>query len=201
MVFTARDPDGDPKGAGLIGQASSHDLVTWMVDEPLFRAGYYGEMEVPQIFPLNGWWFCLFSNSSRHRPPSYLATGGAAKATGTHYIRARSAEGPYELVEEPFFAGDDVGHLYGGRTVTGPDGTLVFMAFLNHTSDGQFIGAISDPMPIWTTPDGFLRIDASQYGMNTWSKSDTATSSGVTGFGRSFAQAAGEVNLPVGSKP
>lgn len=201
MVFTARDPNGDPKGAGLIGQAHSPDLVTWMIDEPLFRAGYYGEMEVPQIFSLNGWWFCLFSNSSRHRLPRYLASGGAGKATGTHYIRARSPDGPYELVEEPFFAGDDVGHLYGGRTVTGPDGTLVFMAFLNHASDGRFIGAISDPMPIWTTQEGLLRIDASQYGINTRREGDVAASSELNGCGGLPTQQAGEAALFEGTKP
>lgn len=201
MVFTARNPNGDPKGAGLIGQASSSDLLTWKIGEPLFAAGYYGEMEVPQIFSLDGWWYCLFSNSSRHRLPSYLAAGGAGKATGTHYIRAKSADGPYELIEESFFAGDDVGHLYGGRTVAGPDGRLVFMAFLNHATDGRFIGAITNPMPLWTTPEGLLRVDATQYGLKPRSEDDIPADSEIKSGTNLRTQETGEAILLEGTKP
>jgi beta-fructofuranosidase len=165
MLFTARDPHGPAKGAGVIGQASSPDLLNWTVGEPICTIGYYGEMEVPQLFDLDGWWYCLFSNSSRHREPSYLAHGKAGMATGTHYIRSRSPSGPFELVEEEFFAGDDTGHFYGGRVVEMEDGALGFMAFLNHDAAGGFVGAISDPMAIWTTPEGYLRIDARKYGL------------------------------------
>ena len=122
-------------------------------------------MEVPQLFELDGWWYCLFSNSSRHREPSYMANGKAGMATGTHYIRSRSPSGPFELVEEEFFAGDDTGHFYGGRVIEMGDGSLAFMAFLNHDTAGNFIGAISDPMPIWTTAQGYLRIDGRKYGL------------------------------------
>jgi beta-fructofuranosidase len=166
MLFTARDHNGPAGGAGVIGQASSPDLLNWTAGQPLFKTGYYGEMEVPQLFFLDGWWFCLFSNSSRHREPSYLATGKAGMATGTHYIRSRSPSGPFELVEEQFFAGDDVGHLYGGRVVENDNGEMVFMAFLNHMADGSFVGKLTDPMPVWTTPQGYLRIDARKYGLH-----------------------------------
>ena len=166
MLFTARDPHGIAGGAGLIGQASSPDLLNWTAGEPLFRIGYYGEMEVPQLFCLDGWWFILFSNSSRHREVGYMVNGKAGMVTGTHYIRSRSPSGPFELVEEEFFAGDDAGHLYGGRAVQGPDGEIMLMAFLNHMADGSFVGKLTDPMPLWTTPEGFLRVDATKYGVN-----------------------------------
>jgi beta-fructofuranosidase len=165
MLFTARDHDANARGAGVIGQAFSDDLFTWKVQPPLVRAGYYGEMEVPQLFYLDGWWYCLFSNSSRHRDPTYLATGRCGACTGTHYVRAPSADGPFELVEEHFFAGDAAGHLYGGRAIVNPDGDLVLLAFLNHRSDGSFVGEISNPMRMWTTSEGYLRVDAIQYGV------------------------------------
>lgn len=164
MLFTAREPNGPAKGAGVIGQASSPDLMTWTVQPPLFRIGYYGEMEVPQLFHLGDWWYCLFSNSFRHREPEYLSSGRCGMVTGTHYVRSHSPDGPFELVEEEFFAGDSIGHFYGGRVVEGPDGTLLFMAFLNHTADGAFVGEISAPMTIWSTSEGYLRIDGSKYG-------------------------------------
>lgn len=165
MLFTARDNDINARGAGVIGQASSLDLTNWTVEPPLFRIGYYGEMEVPQLFRLDGWWYCLFSNSSRLRDPAYLATGRCGMCTGTHYVRSRNPDGPFELAEELFFAGDAVGHLYGGRVIEGPDGKLALMTFLNHRPDGSFVGEITSPMRLWTTPDGYLRVDASKYGV------------------------------------
>lgn len=164
MLFTAREPNGPKRGAGVIGQAYSPDLIHWTAGAPLFSIGYYGEMEVPQLFQLDGWWYCLFSNSCRHRDPDYMASGKCGMATGTHYIRSRSPNGPFELVEEEFFAGDSIGHFYGGRVVETPDGGLAFMAFLNHAEDGSFVGQITSPMAIWTTPEGYLRIDGRRYG-------------------------------------
>lgn len=117
MLFTARDPHRPAKGAGAIGQACSPDLVNWTLGEPLYRADHYGEMEMPQLFALDGWWYCLFSNSVRHREPSYVDGGRAGSVTGTHYLRSTSPHGPFALVEEEFFAGDPTGLLYGGRAV------------------------------------------------------------------------------------
>lgn len=165
MIFTARVKDGLPGGSGVIGQASSPDLLTWKAEKPLFSIGHYGEMEVPQIFELDGWWFCLFSNATRHMEPAYLATGKTGVVTGTHYIRSKEPSGPFELVEDRFFGGDTTGSFYGGRFLRTRTGTPVFLAFLNHRADGSFVGAISDPMPIWTTSEGYLRIDGRQYGM------------------------------------
>jgi beta-fructofuranosidase len=165
MIFVAREPGGPSAGAGVLGQARSRDLLNWQQDRPLFRSGRYGEMEVPQLFFLDGWWYCLFSNSVRHRETAYLDSGRCGRVTGTHYIRAPRHDGPFELVEDRFFAGDEAGHFYGGRTVRDAEGRLAFLAFLNHRADGAFVGTISDPMPIWTTPEGCLRIDGSGYGL------------------------------------
>jgi beta-fructofuranosidase len=165
MIFVARQPYGPPQGAGVLGLATSPDLMHWTVEGPIFEGCHYGEMEVPQLFYLDGWWYCLFSNSVRHRLPAYIASGKCGRVTGTHYLRAKSPDGPFELVEELFFAGDEPGHLYGGRTIKDENGQLVFFAFLNHRADMTFVGVISDPMPIWTTPEGYLRIDARCYGM------------------------------------
>jgi beta-fructofuranosidase len=165
MLFTARNPLRPAKGAGVIGRAHSPDLESWTLEQPITCPGHYGEMEVPQLFELDGWWYCLFSNSVRHREPAYIAGGGAGKATGTHYLRSRSPEGPFELVEETFFAGDDVGRFYGGRAVRDIDGRMALMAFRNHDADGAFLGTITDPMPLWTTAEGYLRLDGRQYGM------------------------------------
>ncbi len=160
MLFTAREKTGHAKGRGTIGRASSPDLVNWTAEPPLCSLGDYGEMEVPQLFEIGGWWYCLFCNAARNRRANYT---GAGAVTGTHYLRSRSPDGPFERVEDTFVAGDPIGHLYAGRVVETNTGGKAFMAFQNIGADGRFIGGLSDPMPIWTTSEGLLRIDARKY--------------------------------------
>ena len=165
MLFTARGLTGPEKGRGVIAQASSPDLIHWTAERPFFEIGLYGEMEVPQLFELDGWWYCLFCNAARNQDPAYAATGKSGGDSGTSYLRSKHPHGPFELVEHRFFAGDPAWRLYAGRMVMGNDGKPKFMAFINTGADGKFVGSLSDPMPLWTTPEGYLRVDARAYGI------------------------------------
>ena len=165
MLLTAREKSGPGKGRGVIAQASSPDLMTWTAEPPLFRIGHFGEMEVPQLFEIDGWWYCLFCNWSRNQNPKYAPPDGLARQSGTHYLRARSPAGPFEMNEHAFFAGDPDFRLYAGRMVPGHDGKPKFMAFVCTLPDGAFGGVLTDPMPLWRTPDGRLRVDARAYGI------------------------------------
>ena len=164
MLFTAREKDGPAKGRGVIAQATSPDLLTWTAGPPFIRSGHFGEMEVPQLFQIGDWWYCLFCNAGRNQNPTYEPKGGV-RFSGTHYLRARSPEGPFEMCEDRFMAGDPDWRLYAGRMVEGHGGQKLFMAFLNTLPDGSFGGTLSDAMPLWATPDGRLRVDTRAYGI------------------------------------
>jgi len=174
MLFTARENLGPDKGRGVIAQAWSADLETWTAEEPFFRIGHFGEMEVPQLFEIDGWWYCLFCNAARNQDASYIPPNGQPRHSGTHYLRSRVPSGPFEMNEHAFFAGDPEGRLYAGRMVMGNDGKPRFMAFLNELPGGGFGGTLSDAMPMWRTPDGRLRVDARAYGLEL-SADDLAT--------------------------
>ena len=165
MLFTARENHGDPLGRGVIAQASSPDLMTWTVEAPFYSCGKFGEMEVPQIFEIDGWWYCLFCNAARNQAPTYIPGNGQPRMSGTHYLCARSPQGPFHMIEDRFVAGDPDWRLYAGRMLTGNDGRPMFMAFVNRTAGGAFGGTLTDPMPMWRLPDGRLRIDARAYGI------------------------------------
>ena len=123
-------------------------------------------MEVPQLFQLGGWWYCLFCNGARNQAPSYQPFGGAHRMSGTHYLRSRSPDGLFEMCEDRFLAGDPEWRLYAGRMVPGEGGRLYMMCFLNELPNGGgFGGAISDPMRLWQLPDGRLRVDTRPYGI------------------------------------
>ena len=166
MLFTAREKSGPGDGRGVIAQATSPDLLNWTAGEPFFRIGHFGEMEVPQLFQIGAWWYCLFCNGAKNQAASYQPFGGAFRHSGTHYLRARSAEGPFEMCEDRFLAGDPEWRLYAGRMVSGEGGRLYLMSFLNELpGGGGFGGTISDPMRLWQLPDGRLRADTRAYGI------------------------------------
>jgi beta-fructofuranosidase len=175
MAFTARGKTGPSFGRGVIGHATSPDLMRWTVTEPLFRSGIYGHMEVPQVFEHQGRWYCLFCSGNREIEASYKASGKQGDMIGTHYLMADHPMGPWRLPEDRFLVGDPVGRLYAGRVVKDPAGQLVFLAFENCDAHGVFRGGLSDPMPVSVLPDGRLRVDASRYGVpspdnNNWLK-------------------------------
>ena len=174
MLLTARETSGPDRGRGVIAQASSPDLITWTAEAPFFRNGHFGEMEVPQLFEIDGWWYCLFSNAARNQAACYRPVSDQSRMSGTHYLRSRSPRGPFEMCVERFFAGDPAWRLYAGRMVLGYDGKPKLMAFLNTLPDGRFGGTLTDAMPMWRTPDGRLRADARAHGINL-SKDDIAT--------------------------
>jgi beta-fructofuranosidase len=168
MTITARGKEGPLRGRGAIAHAVSQDLVNWTVKPPVHVSDRYGQMEVTQVFELEGRWYCLFCVAPTEMEPAYLSTGKSGRAMGTHYLMGDGPLGPWRVVEDRFMAGDPVGRLYAGRMVVAPDGKPVFLAFLHDMPDGSFSGTLSDPMPMLTLPDGRLRVDATRYGISNF---------------------------------
>ena len=162
MYFTARDARADDLlEAGAIGFATSPDLMTWTLREPVFT-GAAGQLEVPQVFQANGRWFCLFCTDIRHWSEFALEVVVGA-ATGTHYLVGEGPRGPWRLAEGPMLDGAEPCLRYAGRIVD-HDG-LQLMAF--RWFDGparRFIGEIGDPLPVVATADGRLEIDHNAFG-------------------------------------
>lgn len=168
MWFTARATIGPGDGRGVIGTASSNDLVRWRIEPPVTRPGQFGEVEVPQFLAYGGRFYLLFSTSSRRASATYRAAMAKRRMpleTGTHYFVADRPDGPWRLGPLPFMAGADLGSLYAGRVVGGPDGQLKFLGFVADDPDGRFVGAISDPISLHVTADG--RLDATDAGQST----------------------------------
>lgn len=162
MWFTARAKDGAPDGRGVIGTASSEDLVTWRAEPAVTPPGDFGECEVPQYFAAGGRHYLLFSTSARRTSAARIARlseSDCPAETGTHYFLADSPRGPWRLGPMPFLSGDASGSLYAGRVAEDPAGRLAFLGFLGERPGHGFIGAISDPLPIAIAADGALRLE------------------------------------------
>ena len=156
MLLTARVPHGPVDGRGVVGHATSPDLLTWTAGPPLSEPGDFYHLEVPQLVSVGGAWQVLFCATAADQSAARTARGIAPQG-GTHYLRAETPTGPYTLADGPFLVGDDVASRYAGRILR-HDGEHHFFAWENVDADGRFVGALSDPLPVSAAPGGGLAV-------------------------------------------
>lgn len=146
MLVTARAATGSAGTRGVVGHATSPDLLTWTVRPPLSTPADFGHLEVPQVAVVDGQPLLLFCTD---------ATADARR--GDHRIwvaTGPSVRGPWDVagarpVSHP--------HLYAPRLVPGPAGGWSLIGFLDHV-DGVFVGALSDPIPVRYHPSTGLTL-------------------------------------------
>lgn len=157
MYFTARSAAIEGKlDAGAIGFATSPDLFTWRLEDPVFTGGF-GELEVPQVFDWGGTWYCLFCTGDRFWSDTAQALIGAPR-TGTHYLTASSPRGPWQLATGPLLDGAHPGKRYAARIVEdGPHKHLLGF-LMTDPATGVFPGIITDPAPVTRLDDGRLAL-------------------------------------------
>ena len=156
--ITARVKDGPGDARGVIGHATSPDLIRWQVQPPLTAPGEFGHMEVPQVVQIEGRWYLLFAC-----PYPMLAKAHQARlarpVNGTYYLSADTMLGAYHSPDAECLVGDEIGSLYSGKLVQDAGGAWQFMAFKNVTTGGEFVGDIDDPRPVRVLPDGRLEVE------------------------------------------
>jgi beta-fructofuranosidase len=145
-LLTARANHGDPATRGVIGHATSDDLVHWTVRPPLTEPGWFGHLEVPQLERVEDRWWLLFST-----PP-----GPGHPGHGTHTLSAAAPLGPYRWSTHQPLDIDHLGSRYGGRLVSTAGGWQL-LAWRQRGADG-FLGELADPVPV-RLRDGRLALD------------------------------------------
>lgn len=143
MLVTARSNSEAAGGRGVIGHATSPDLDTWTVTEPLSLPGAgFDHLEVPQVVDLGGEFALIFSCDSPR-----LTGQRAGNVGGIWAVRIPSLTGPYPSEDSHLLADE---RLYSGKAITNRAGEWVLLAFDNATATGDFLGSVSDPIPFVT---------------------------------------------------
>lgn len=147
MLVTARANHGDPKTRGVIGHATSKDMVNWQVQPPLSEPGSdFGQQEVFQFEVVDGVPILLFCCGWRELSSERQAALGEQDAS-------------YSLVVDPEFKNIDFSKaqpfldnpVYAARLVQDREGGWNLIGFENMVG-GEFIGALSDPIPVTADP-------------------------------------------------
>jgi len=148
MLITARSADGDPVDRGVIGLATSPDLVTWTVQPPVSDPGAgFMHLEVPQHLRIDGRELLLFSCDSPH----LAGARAAADGRGGIWVTDAPADAPYPVATARRLLDE---RYYSGRIVRDRAGRWMLLAFENVGLDGEFVGRLSDPMPVtWSGDD------------------------------------------------
>jgi len=141
MLVTARAKTGDDADRGVIGHATSPDLAEWTVQPPLSAAGAgFKHLEVPQVVTVGERTLLLFSCDA----PA-LAGSRSGEIGGIWAVEAPSPTGPFAVDRAERLVDE---RLYSGRLIRNRRGELVLLAFENSTTDGEFVGSLSDPIPV-----------------------------------------------------
>ena len=152
MLITARANHGPADDRGVIGHAHSTDLRRWRVGPPLSRPGSgFGHIECPQLASVDGRLVLVFSCLD---PQFSAARRGTGATGGILYVAADSPTGPFNIAAARPLTSDD---FYCGRLVHDRAGQPVLLAFRYFDEARQFLGELSDPMPVgWE--NGVLKV-------------------------------------------
>jgi beta-fructofuranosidase len=143
MLITGRANTGPLDGRGVVAHAYSRDLTDWEVRPPLSGPdGGFGQLEVFQVENVDGRWVLVFNCVDREFAAARAQQGGPG---GVWVADAASALGPYDIAGATLLSDD---RHYVGKLVRDPDGRWVFLAFVNKDENGDFVGDLTDPIPV-----------------------------------------------------
>lgn len=156
MYFTGRSSGIDEANAGgCVGFATSEDGYQWTLQPPVFTGGY-GQLEVPQVFEVDGTWYCLFCTAAEHFSEEQAQITPGGPVTGNHYLIADNPRGPWK-VAPGFLDGDLPCRRYAARIVPSDDG-LMILGFADRPDGVDFVGHVMDPQPVIVGQDGLLTL-------------------------------------------
>ncbi len=143
-LITARATSGPTDARGVIGHAWSADLVHWEVRPPLTEPGEFGHLEVPQAEIIDGVPVLLFSVAA-DRLSAARRTRLPSEGSGSLLAKGESLLGPWGIAGAQRIPLPD---LYSARLVRDKDGEWQVMGFIDGSAHDDFVGAISDPVPL-----------------------------------------------------
>lgn len=152
MLITARANTGEKFERGVVGHATSKDLLSWTVQPPLSEPNSgFGQTEVFQVEEIDGVVTLIFCCGTNELSSEYKAKFGQG---GMFSVTADSKLGPFDLTQSQRF---DHPSIYAARVVQ-HEGDWFLIGFRDH-EDGRFVGELTDPIKVSSQPGiGLVRV-------------------------------------------
>jgi beta-fructofuranosidase len=153
MLITARGREGTEPDRGVMGYATSPDLDTWTAEPALSASGSgFAHLEVFQVIEIDGQNHIIFCCDT-----AKLCGARTGQVGGIWTMPVGAMPDSVDFAKARLLVDES---LYAGRIVKDRQGRAHLMAFNNVTADGQFMGGISDPLPLVTDADNYLVLGA-----------------------------------------
>jgi beta-fructofuranosidase len=132
MLITARDRDAPRLRDGILGHATSEDMVRWELQPPLTAPSRFGQLEVAQVREVDGRWLLIFTchPDEQADPRPYC----------TWIVEGPSAIGPFDVARARPYEPEP--RLFAAPLVRDRAGRWVFIGFLDPVLE------IIDPVPL-----------------------------------------------------
>jgi beta-fructofuranosidase len=153
MFVTARATHGEKFSRGVVAHATSNNLLDWELLPPITEpnAGF-GQLEVLQVEIIDGFptliWCCGTPELSEEAKLRY-GEGGMFSVTGESVLGSFELRNAVRLPHPSLYAARAVKH----------QGKWFMLGFINEV-DGDFVGELSDPIPLKVSGTG-LTVDQS----------------------------------------
>ena len=153
MLITARGKDGTEADRGVMAYATSDDLETWAVQPTLSASGAgFAHLEVFQVIEIDGQNHIIFCCDTPK-----LCGARQGQTGGIWTMPVGEMPGNVDFSKARLLVDEK---LYAGRVAINRDGRAYLLGFNNVTSDGTFMGGISDPLPLKIGVDAYLELEA-----------------------------------------
>lgn len=156
--ITARSNFDQPNERGVIAYARSKDLLNWEVLPPITHHGGFAHMEVPQLQLIKQRWYLIYSVENNKNSAERRAKVGKEISIGTCYMMAKAPFGPFVEPDHSLLTADSKASTYSGKIIQDHSGDWKFITAIQYSPSYEFIGDISDPMPLTINKDGQLDI-------------------------------------------
>ncbi len=141
MLITARDPAAQRLHDGVLGHATSEDMLEWELQPPLCEPAGFGQLEVPQVREVDGRWRLSFTCHPDEQSPEQRAGG----AYCTWLLELDSALGPFDLTRARPYTAEP--KLFAAPLVRTRAGEWVYIGFRETEPEAVPAFHIIDPVP------------------------------------------------------
>ncbi|WP_169193740.1 glycosyl hydrolase family 32 [Devosia sp. MC1541] len=153
MLVTGRAKTGTEPDRGVMAYVTSPDLNNWTVQPALSATGAgFAHLEVFQVVAINGQNHLIFCCDT----PKLCGQREGQKG-GVWSLPVGDMPGQVDFAKARLLVREQ---LYAGRVALTREGEAVLLAFNNVTTEGAFIGGVSDPIPLQIDADGYLAVKA-----------------------------------------
>ena len=158
QLVCARRDEGPTGERGTVALARSTDMRNWEVRPPLEHDRVSDEMEVPQLYNIDGRWFLVFCTLGRFLTPEHAERFGSRLPERSNFsMVSDSPFGPFRVHGTGQIVEHDPDAVFYAAQLVELKGRWYLLA----TAKDKQGERISDPVPVWADETGIHAITSS----------------------------------------